>query len=369
MQNCAKFPLYHLSLEGDETEKFSVMNESVKEVIESITPNKKLQSVLVGNNLLYASVAEKTPFHIHALIVNSYIESSWKCVDGGSQIVKLLSAQLRKYNAEIIRNAEVKKMVETNGSISHIVLENGNTVHAKQFISAISPVQTLKMLDAASVKKNYRNRIQNLENTVSSFSLYIVLKEKTIPYQNCNYYYQKQGKVWSLGDYHFDKWPLGYGLYFTRDKKNPQYASVISVLTLMQFKDTEKWINTFNTTRRESSRGKDYEAFKEDRSQKLLQLVYERFPELKGNIKAYYAATPLTNRDYIGMAGGSIYGIQKDYNDPMKTMISPRTKIPNLFLTGQNINLHGILGTSLSAILTCMMLLGDDSLVDKIRNA
>ena len=366
---CAKFPLYHLTLDGDEAEKFSVMNESVKVVIESIIPNKKLQSVLVGNNLLYASVAEKTPFHIHALIVNSYIESSWKCVDGGSQIVKLLTAQLRKYNVEIIRNAEVKKMVETNGSISHIVLEDGNTVHAKQFISAISPVQTLKMLNAASIKKHYRNRIQNLENTVSSFSLYIVLKEKTVPYQNCNYYYQKQEKIWSLGDYNFAEWPLGYGLYFTLDKKNPEYASTISVLTLMQFKDVEKWSDTFNTTRLESSRGKDYEAFKEERSQKLLQLVYERFPELKGNVKAHYAATPLTNRDYIGMEDGSIYGIQKDYNDPMKTMISPRTKIPNLFLTGQNINLHGILGTSLSAILTCTMLLGENSLVDKIRNA
>ncbi|HAO06326.1 MAG TPA: all-trans-retinol 13,14-reductase, partial [Chryseobacterium sp.] len=65
----------------------------------------------------------------------------------------------------------------------------------------------------------------------------------------------------------------------------------------------------------------------------------------------------------------SIYGIQKDYKNPLQTMISPRTKIPNLFLTGQNLNLHGILGTSLSAILTCSMLLGNNALVDKIRNA
>lgn len=97
--------------------------------------------------------------------------------------------------------------------------------------------------------------------------------------------------------------------------------------------------------------------------------MYKRFQELKGNIKTHYAATPLTNRDYIGMGDGSIYGVQKDYKNPLQSTISPRTKIPNLFLTGQNINLHGILGTSLSAILTCTMLLGNNSLVDKIRNA
>ena len=99
----------------------------------------------------------------------------------------------------------------------------------------------------------------------------------------------------------------------------------------------------------------------------LLKLVAERFPVIGENIRELYTSTPLTNRDYIGDSTGSMYGIQKDFRDPLKTMISPRTKIPNLFLTGQNLNLHGILGTSLSAVLTCVMLTGDDSLVERIR--
>lgn len=366
---CKKFTLYNLTLGGDGDEKFSVMGESVKQVIESLTSDKKLQSVLVGNNLLYAGVAAKTPFHVHALIMNSYIESSWKCPDGGSQIVKILTDEIRSRGGHIIRNKAVKQIVEAGGAIVHLVLEDDSRIEAKQFISAISPAETLKMLQSPLIKKNYRQRIEQLENTVSSFSLYIVLKEKTIPYQNCNYYYQKQGRVWSLGDILPNEWPLGYGLYFTRDKKNPAFASAISVLTLMRFEDVARWSETFNTTRFERVRGKEYEDFKLKRSEKLLGLVCERFPELNGNIKSHYAATPLTNRDYIGMSDGSIYGIQKDYQNPMRSVISPRTKIPNLFLTGQNINLHGILGTSLTAILTCTMLLGDNSLVDKIRNA
>jgi len=368
-QACSAFPLYHLTLEGNGEEKLKYTAKSARKVIESLTSNKKLQAVLSGNNLLYAGVAGKTPFHIHALIINSYIESSWKCVDGGSQIVKILVAKIRQLGGEMIRNKTVARIVEKGGFVTHVDLDDGSSIQSKFFISNVNPAATLQMVDSPFIKKNYRNRIQSLQNTVSSFSLYIVLKEKTIPYQNCNYYYHKEGNVWSADDYNADEWPLAYGLYFTEDKKHSGFASAISVLTLMKFVDVSKWSETIHTTRFEHSRGEKYETFKLERSEKLLTLVYERFPELQGNIRSHYAATPLTNRDYIGMSDGSIYGIQKDFNDPLKSTISPRTKISNLFLTGQNINLHGILGTSLSAILTCTMLLDSNNLVDKIRNA
>jgi all-trans-retinol 13,14-reductase len=137
----------------------------------------------------------------------------------------------------------------------------------------------------------------------------------------------------------------------------------------MRFEEVREWVDTYNRVGKQSSRGIAYEQFKEDRAQMLLGLIAERFPLIIKHIKSYYTSTPLTNRDYIGDAEGSMYGIQKDYHDPLQTMISPRTKIPNLFLTGQNLNLHGILGTSLSAVLTCVMLTGDEGLVDRIREA
>jgi all-trans-retinol 13,14-reductase len=47
-----------------------------------------------------------------------------------------------------------------------------------------------------------------------------------------------------------------------------------------------------------------------------------------------------------------MYGILKDINYLEQTFISHRTKVPNLFLTGQNINSHGILGVAISAFIT-----------------
>ena len=101
----------------------------------------------------------------------------------------------------------------------------------------------------------------------------------------------------------------------------------------------------------------------------LLDAVERKFPGLRDSIKSYYTATPLSYRDYIGNDDGSLYGIVKDYKNALKTFISPRTKLPNLYLTGQNLNLHGILGASMSAIVTCCALLDNDNVITKIRNA
>ncbi|MBO9591732.1 MAG: NAD(P)/FAD-dependent oxidoreductase [Niabella sp.] len=365
---CSKFPLYQLTTD-DASVKDEVLGLSAQATIASLTTDKTLQAVLAGNNLLYSGVADKTPFHVHALIINSYIESSWKCVDGGSQIAKLLAAEIKKQGGTIIRNCEVTRIVETGGTISHIETENGNTVTARYVISNINPAVTLQVTDSALLKNIYRKRITGLPNTVSSFSLHLVLKPHSVPYKNHNYYFHKEGYLWNMNDYTEASWPLGYGLYFTPDRTDPRYAATVSVLTPMWFRDVAQWKDTCNRVGKEAARGADYEAFKKQKTDQLLALVNERFPEIVANVQHNYAATPLTNRDYIGLEDGSMYGIQKDYNNPLQTVISPRTKIPNLFLTGQSLNLHGILGTSLSAVLTCFLLLNDDTLVDKIRNA
>ncbi len=86
-----------------------------KTFIESLTPNKKLQNVLAGNNMLYAGAAYKTPFYVHALIVNSYIESSYRFIDGGSQISKYLSREIHSNGGKIIKHVKVLKFQEEGG--------------------------------------------------------------------------------------------------------------------------------------------------------------------------------------------------------------------------------------------------------------
>lgn len=366
---CGKFPLYNLRSTNDFKEKADILEIDAEAYINSLTSNTKLQSVLAANNALYAGQADKTPFYVHALILNSYIESSWKCVDGGSQIAKLLAKNIRENGGEIIRNCEVKRIVEENGLVSYVECQDGAKIYAKHFISNIHPVKTLEMTETSLIKNAYRNRLKGLENSISAFTLNIVFRKNSFKYIKHNYYCCHEGSVWVTANHTEDNWPLGYAIFCGASSKSEEYADGLSILSYMRFEEVAQWKDTFNTVSNVNDRGETYNEFKKRKAEILLDTVERKFPGLRDCIKSYYVATPLSYRDYIGNDDGSLYGIVKDYKNTLKTFISPRTKLPNLYLTGQNLNLHGILGASMSAIVTCCALLDNDNVITKIRNA
>jgi all-trans-retinol 13,14-reductase len=366
---CSKFPLYNLRSGGDINEKTSVLEIDTQTYIESITSNKKLQAVLVGNNMLYVLQSHKTPFYVHAMIINSYIESSWKCMDGGSVIGKLMAKNIRAQGGEIRRNAEVKKILVQNGKVSAVQLADGSTVQGKLFISNMHPVKTLDILDTDIIKTAYKSRIKNLENSIGGFVINIVFKKDSFKYLKNNYYWHKDGHIWNMAEHTEQNWPLCYAIFCSASSKQEEYAESMTILAYMKYDEVKQWANSFNTVSTEDERGKTYDDFKQQKAEKLIELVQLKFPNLKDCIKSYYTATPLSYRDYIGNDDGSMYGIVKDYSNPLKTFISPRTKLPNLYLTGQNLNLHGILGATMSGLVTCMAIMDNESIIEKVRNA
>jgi all-trans-retinol 13,14-reductase len=105
-------------------------------------------------------------------------------------------------------------------------------------------------------------------------------------------------------------------------------------------------------------RGAAYADLKAAKAEACIRFVSSRIPELRNGIESLYTSTPLTYRSFLNAVEGAAYGIRKDCNAPMFTVLAPRTPVPNLFLTGQNLNLHGLLGVSLTSFLTCAGILG-----------
>ena len=93
------------------------------------------------------------------------------------------------------------------------------------------------------------------------------------------------------------------------------------------------------------------------------------YPDLRRNIEKVYTASPLTYRDYTSTPNGSAYGIIKDCRNPMVTLMPAKTRVSNLLLTGQSLNIHGCLGTTVSSAITCSEILGIEYLSKKIGNA
>jgi all-trans-retinol 13,14-reductase len=101
------------------------------------------------------------------------------------------------------------------------------------------------------------------------------------------------------------------------------------------------------------ARSVDLLGFAPIKPDELKEIAATRIPDLLFAISKSWLSTPETWERYTGTPGGTAFGIKKfssaDY-------LPPETPIPWLYLTGQNIGLHGVLGTCISALNTCKAL-------------
>jgi all-trans-retinol 13,14-reductase len=368
---CNRFPLYNLEvsslnyqMDGDTT------SINAHDYIASLTDNVRLRNVLAGSNLLYAGVKSKTPFYVHALIMKSYLSGAYKFIDGGSQIAIQMSRVIRRHGGEILKH---KKVVSANyndrGEVAEVVLESGETVRGKQFISNVHPAVTIDIFGSERFLNVYKNRIQGLENSISTFLVHISFREKSFEYLNYNIYQHHVDDVWGGIDYDQETWPQTYFICTPYISKTDRYADSMSVMTYMNAEETAQWSNSFSTVAEPGKRHAEYAAFKKAREKQVIKKLEQVFPGISEKVKAIHSASPLTFRDYIGNRDGSLYGILKDAGSSARTQINTKTKIPNLHLTGQNISLHGILGVTVSAFITCFSFIDKDILVQKVKNA
>ena len=333
----------------------------IGDYLDGLTSNSELKNVLCATNMLYAGKRDKTPLYTHALINDFYIKSAWRIVGGAHVIADSLCKSIRSFGGEIFTQSAVKSIVCNASQATSVILESGETIEAKYFISDVHPEVTLKMLDTPLIKRVYRERIINLENTISNFILYITFKPGTVPYANYNFYKFNSPDVWHCGSYTQKDWPRGYILMHQVPQNNMTFAQSGVLISYMRFDEVDKWSGTTV-----GKRGEDYNAFKETKKEILLKQLEIDYPGIRQNILDVYTSSPLTLRDYTGTKDGSMYGVLKDKDHLEQTFISHHTKVPNLFFTGQNINSHGILGVAVSALITCAEFVELNSVVNEI---
>lgn len=359
---CSAISMYSFSEEQSNIIDNNNLSTGAANYIKSVITDPRLQNIIAGNNMLYSGTENKTPLFIHALINNSFIESAWRIVDGSHQIVNILADNIVSNGGTIIRGQKVEKLIMDKGKAGYVQLSNGEQIGGKYFISSTHPEQILEMVEPGALRKTFGSRIRGLEDTMGMFTLYLAFKKNTVPYANSNFYHYNQDNVWVASDYDRTRWPQNYLYMHTATSGAEEYAESGSVIAYMDYDALKKWEHTFT-----GDRGEDYLAFKEAKARILLDAVEKQFPLIRSNIAAYFTSTPLTWRDYTGTRAGSAYGVLKDFNRPLESLILPRTQIPNLYLTGQNTNVHGILGVTISSVVTCGELIGVNYLIRKIK--
>jgi len=298
------------------------------------------------------------------LINNFYIQSAFRIVGGSDSIAHSLANSIQSFGGKIVTNAEVVKINCDDKKVTSVQLSTGELCEAAFVISNVHPQATLDKIESPLIRKVYRNRISELENSISNFTVYIKFKEHTTPYLNYNYYFYEHDDVWKTQYYDAKKWPESYLYMHQCIEDKALFADSAELIGYMRYDEVKKW-----EASRIGNRGDDYLEFKLEKAYKLLQKLEQSFPGINSAIDSYYTSSPLTYRDYTATKEGSMYGIVRDKSFPIQTLVSQRTKIPNLFMTGQNINSHGILGVTIGAMITCAEFLGINTIIKQIEQA
>lgn len=337
--------------------------ESINSVIDQYISDPLLKRVLVGNLPLYAGVKDKTPFSTYAFITDFYLKSSFRFTDGSEALSNALIDVITKYGGKILTNKKVTRILCDERKAHTIITADGNQYTADYIISTTHPARTMEWLpDTKLLRPAYRKRIAGLPNTMGAFSVYLKFKPGKVPYLKSNVYEYPKGNPWECDLYTDKNWPLGYlYMHFSRDPYTDTAKTGV-ILSYMRYDDVKKWEGT-----KPMKRGLEYEQFKQAHAERLLNEIERCHPGFRANIESYTTSTPLTYRDYTGVEEGAMYGIAKDINLGAAGRVTHATRIPNLFLSGQNINSHGILGVIVGAVITCSEFIDIDKIFGQIK--
>ena len=318
---------------------------SINDVLESLFRDEILRNVLVGNLPLYAAERDKTPFAQHAFIMDFYNQSAFRVVGGSDVIAHSLARSIKEMGGQVLTDKRACRIRCNETQATGVETANECFFPADYVVSTVHPARLLELLDTKLIRPAFRSRLSNIPNTTGCFTLYVKFKENTMPYMNTNFYGYHSSSPWDS-----DQHDYLYMHHCHRDKA--RFAKSGVVLSYMKMDEVARWQGTYV-----GHRGADYEAFKHEHAEQLIQDVERHHPGFTAAIDTYYTSTPLTYLDYTGTENGSMYGVAKDIHLGPAGRVPYRTKVPNLFLAGQNVNSHGMMGVLVGTIVTCSELL------------
>lgn len=350
------------TLGSEETFRFFGMN--AYQYLTDTFQNNELVNILAGSAIKMELRKESLPLFSFAHGNSAFIQSSWRLRAPGNLLVQRLIDRIQADGGRVVCGAEVVElMADPDVNRKRVVAarcSNGEVYGGDVFISDAHPAMTFQWVkDPHLIKNVFRRRMGMMQNTGGMLTVSMVLKPHTLRYFNHNKFVYRTTDIWGsemqgrAGDEH----SIDRVMVCCRPPQAGDYTEQVDLLTPMSWECCRKWEHTTV-----AHRGDDYLDMKEQKAQECIHLAETVIPGLGDMAVAKYVSTPLTYRDYNQTPEGSAYGIRKDYDNMVMTMLSPKTPIQNLLLTGQNLMLHGVEGVSMTALLTCSELLGMDTI-------
>ena len=343
------------TFEGGNVVMNNLLGRSAYEYLNETIKNPLLRQVLSGA-FMRMELRETLPLYVFAQINNSFIQSAWKLEGGGDRMVSRMVDSIIAMGGTVRTNAKVTSIKAVSGKVSEVEVNGSETLKAGWVISDAHPAVTLNLV-SDGLRKVYKERISALDNTFGVFTANICLKPGGMVCPDGNIFIHREG----IDLWHPDPSATESVMvhFYPEAQGSVTHLDLLSPMSFTSGNEDDKY-SLSTTGKMVSSKGEPYESTKRWKLRECLDLVAPRLPWLEGGIESTYTSTPLTYSRYTSTPQGSAFGIRHDWRTPLRTILSPRTPLKNLLFTGQSLNLHGLLGVSMTSVLTCREILGKD---------
>jgi all-trans-retinol 13,14-reductase len=339
--------------------------KNTREVLEGMTQNQELISVLTGQWGNYGQTPRDASFIMHALIAKHYLAGGAYPVGGASEIARTIIPTVQKSGGEVFSYADVSEILIKDNSAYGVLMADGSEILADTVFSNAGFMNTIEKLlpEESKQRHNVADWTKDLHRSSASLCIYAGFKGTTeeLGLNSTNLWiYQDGDHEANLDRYKADPmadFPLVYISF--PSSKDPDWEnrypgkSTVEIVTPAKMEWFKEWEGT-----EWQKRGEDYEAFKAQFAERLMEKLFERHPQLRDKLDYFEMSTPLSTNWYQKNSGGEMLALDHFVERFKQSCLHPQTPVKNLYLTGSDVMTAGIGGALMGGVMSTMTLLG-----------
>ncbi|MDH3860803.1 MAG: NAD(P)/FAD-dependent oxidoreductase [Gammaproteobacteria bacterium] len=335
------------------------------DVLSDLTDDQDLIATLCGQWGDMGMPPRRSPFMAHAMIARHYLYGGYYPVGGSWRMAETIIPKIQAAGGEVFTYAKVEQILVENGRVAGVEMKDGHRIRCDCIISSAGVDNTFNHLlpEDVAIKSGYRQRLTSVTPSMAHLGVYIGLKgtAEELGLPKTNFWIYPGNNYDKAVDAFMDNPDAPFPVVYISfpSAKDPDYenrhpgTATIEIVAPAPYERFEKW-------REETwgKRGDDYEALKEALGSRLMETLYDKLPHLRGKVDYFEVSTPLSTNWFGGYQRGELYGLEHSQQRLKQDWLRPKTTIPGLWLTGQDVLTAGVTGAMMAGLITTMSMVG-----------
>jgi len=305
----------------------------------------------------YGTPPSESSFVAHAQVTAHFFQGGYYPRGGGAEFAENLLKPVVEKGGSVSIRSRVKRILFQGKRATGVELESGKVIYAKRIFSNAGAHATASLMGGGEHFAKWVSEVRALPLSSGHVSLFLGLDqgadELGLGARNLWVYGDEVERVQNVDQLPYPKEtfsPVGYWFSFGSAKdKSHDHARFGHSAQVITFVPSEWFVPFFDKKR--GKRGKDYEALKRTIQEGLLESILKRFPQLEGHIKHVELSTPASTHSFTGRPTGSVYGLAASPKRFWSLSFGTRTPSPNVFLTGADAAMVGVMGALAGGLL------------------